>query len=156
MPYANINATLSQADYDNIILNYNALLLLLPFLINLSKEEKSNLYKMGDKRYTFVTKVLMHANNNPDLVPGFMDLTAQQQKKTLYDQLAALKGLVDSLSEGITDTMTALGNEVLTQGGRPFYNNVKAAKEANVPGADSVYDDLFPFFDLPSQPDGAL
>lgn len=43
---------------------------------NLSKEDRIELPKMGDKTVAFVSKAQEYAQNNPDLVPSFLDMDA--------------------------------------------------------------------------------
>ena len=47
---------------------------LLPHLITLSAEERKELPKMGDRSFTFVKDTKMHIDQNPSLVPGYLDI----------------------------------------------------------------------------------
>ena len=53
-----VSATLSTTTRDEILVNINAIKLQLPFLIDLTTDERRGLSKMGDKSSAFVTKAL--------------------------------------------------------------------------------------------------
>ena len=64
MPYANISATLSDADKTAIITKLNEAKALLTFLINLTGAEKKGLQSLTAGNEPFVTKALTYAEAN--------------------------------------------------------------------------------------------
>ncbi len=154
MPYSNINTSLTTIQLNDVKTKINDIKAILVFLINLTMAERGGLYKMGNIRYTLATKALQHGTNNASLIIGAMSLTGANTDKLLYDQLMEIRGILASLIEGIDDTKMAAGSEVLTLFVKPLWGAVKILREQNVPGMDAIYDDLFPFYDLPDQPDG--
>jgi hypothetical protein len=58
MPYQNIEATLSDADLKEIKAAISTIEAKMPFLVNLTTEERRSLFKMGDKRLAFVQNSL--------------------------------------------------------------------------------------------------
>ena len=114
---------------------------LLPHLKNLSAEDRREIPKMGDKTFVFVSKAHAHMISNPNLVPPYVeveelkeDLEAVQTLKQVYGPLRQLADLLD-------DTMLLSGSEAYI-GALAFYNYVKGAGKAGVPGTDMIYGDL--------------
>lgn len=70
MSYGNISAVLSNANKQNIKDSVADILALLPFLVNLTTEERRSLQMIGKKkRFAFVQKVVQHTNDNPQVIP---------------------------------------------------------------------------------------
>lgn len=68
MPYQNISSVLSNEDKEYILTRLNEITAKLPFLVNLTTEERRSLSKMGDKSVAFVTKAMDYASTNPEFV----------------------------------------------------------------------------------------
>ncbi|PKQ63155.1 hypothetical protein BZG02_10360 [Labilibaculum filiforme] len=114
---------------------------LLPHLKNLSADDRRVIPKMGDKTFAFVSKAYAHMQANPNLVPPYVavdelqvDLEAVQSLKQVYGPIQQLANLLD-------DTMLLSGSEAYI-GALAFYNYVKGAGKAGVPGTDMIYEDL--------------
>lgn len=142
MPYQNIKAKLSDSDKDEIIVLLKNIEQKLPFLINLTMEEKRRLAKISDKRFPFAQKVIEAAKQNPELIPQYVNIQELIDDFELFNQLKTISLMINSLQEKIADTQTALGNEILTSS-LMIYKNFKILSKSNVPGIDSVYENLF-------------
>lgn len=142
MPYQNIKAKLSNSDKDEIISLLKNIEQKLPFLINLSLEEKRRLAKISDKRLPFAQKVIEAAKQNPELIPQYINIQELIDDFELFNQLKTISLMINSLQEKIADTQTALGNEILTSS-LMIYKSFKILSKSNVPGIDSVYENLF-------------
>lgn len=118
---------------------------LLPFLLNLTAEEKSSLPKMSTIRdgmdETFSQEMAAHG----DLVPSFVDMAEVGTDRSLRTDLRDILQRVAALCEAVEDTMTAAGSDTYLAY-LSFYNNVKQAAKRNVPGANTVLDNLRRFF----------
>ena len=126
----------------------------LPFAVNLTKEERTELPNIQDERLAFVTKVIdNYAPANPTLVTGFAGTLAEATTDfTLYRQLEPFIEQLRSVLEKFQDTQQLGGTEAYTFS-REFYNTAKRAAENNVPGADAIADDLSALFDqTPAEP----
>lgn len=141
MPYQNISAVLSAADQASILAKLNEIRALLPFLINLTPEERSTLPKMGDNTEPFVNKALTYAENNATLVPPYVNVPELRKDFTLAGQIGLIRQQAIQLAEALDDTELALGSESYVTA-LAFYNSVKQAAKMNVPGADAIYEDL--------------
>lgn len=114
---------------------------LLPRLITLTKEERTELPKMGDKTLAFAIKANEYAGQNEILIPPYIsveeftsDLNATSRLREYAQQLAPLM-------EALDDSIMAAGSEAY-QAALLFYSMIKTAAENNVPGAKAIADDL--------------
>jgi len=115
--------------------------LMSPYSIALTPSDRRNLPKMGEKSYAFVEKAHDFAVKNAALRPPFLDMDAFN---TDYDNAHALSGLQNiacQLNKILDDTAMVAGSESY-QASLAFYNYIKIAASQNVPGAQSIYDEL--------------
>jgi len=141
MPYQNISATISAANLTAIKTKINEIKALLPFLINLTAEERQTIPKMGDDTLSFVSKALEYAQNNPNLVPPYVDIVEMNKDFKLAADLISILQPLNQLQEGVDDSNMAAGSEAFVTA-LAFYNTVKYAAKQNVPGAEAIYNDL--------------
>lgn len=146
-----ISATLSSADKTAILTKLGEIRALLPFLLNLTVEEKSSLPKMSTFRDGMDEAFAMEMAAHPDLVPTFVDMTEVNKDRALRTALRDIFQQIGALCEGIDDTQTAAGVDTYLAY-LSFYNNVKQAAKRNVPGANTIYDNLKRFFPRGSTP----
>jgi hypothetical protein len=112
-----------------------------PFVTALTPQERQSLLKMGDKSLTFVEKAHDYAHDNPNLVPGFLDMTAFDVDFADAHGLWSVLTLVKQLQETLEDTVMVAGSEAY-HGALAFYHNTQAAAKQDVPGAKAIYEDL--------------
>ncbi len=141
MPYQNISASLTQADQTTILGALAQINALLTFIVNLTQEERQVMLKMGDKSEAFVNNSLTYAQQNPNLIPPYLNITEMQSDMALIGMLSPIFNTVKQLSEKLDDTVMALGSESF-YAALTFYNTVKNAAKVNVPGTDAIYQDL--------------
>jgi hypothetical protein len=146
MGYSNLSAALSPAQITTIQTSIAAIKTGLPFLVNLTKDERSTLSKMSDGTYAYVTKALDYATSNAALVPSFVNLGEAKRDLQLYNDLRSIHQQLAQLLEGIDDTEMALGIEAKDFADK-FYASVKLASTSNVSGAKIVADDLGVFYE---------
>ncbi|MBK8805510.1 MAG: hypothetical protein IPO21_02210 [Bacteroidales bacterium] len=113
----------------------------LPFLINLSVEDRKNLPKMGDKTVAFVTKALEYSKQNKDVVPSFLDVAEFEKDVDVVTNLSRVLVPLHQLAEKIDDTTMLGGSEAYTAA-LVFYSAVKGAAKAGVPGMKTIYNEL--------------
>ncbi len=141
MAYQNLQAEVKDDQKSQVIDLIKQIQSQLPFLINLTKEDRETIYKMGDKSVAFVEKALEYAKMNPHLVPPYTDIAELERDLALAKQLQPIFQQLKTLYEAISDTYMAAGSEAITAA-TSFYNSVKNAAKSNVPGTDAIYDDL--------------
>lgn len=97
--------------------------------------------KLGDKSLSFVGKALEYARQNPAVVPPYIDVNEFERDLNLYVQLTKLLYPLHQLVEKLDDTTMQTGSEAYSAA-LLFYNAVKGAARAGVPGVKNIVDDL--------------
>lgn len=141
---ANINfldVTLSQAEMDKIQDALKTVSETLPFLVNLTNKDRIRLPKMGDKSIAFVDKTLNIAENMPELVPSYIKVDEFQNDIKLFHQLSRILYQVEVLKDGLSCTKILAGSEAYTTA-LALYNTIRTAQKSDVPGVESVYEEL--------------
>jgi hypothetical protein len=126
MPYENISATVSDqamAEIKGAIATIHAQL---PFLINLTPDERRKRFKMGDKSLAFVRNSVTATQNNPDIVPGNFDIAEFNRDY--------------QLTETVDDTLLAIGSESMASS-LLVYDYAKTTSRHS-PGIKNVADQL--------------
>jgi hypothetical protein len=147
-----ISAVISEQDMTTIISHAEDTKKKLPFLLDLSPEEKQELPKMRDRNVSWVHKVLEYAQANPSLVPGYVDLKEWAKDVKLAEDLLKLYRPLAQLVSQLDDSLTLAGSEAM-MASLAFYNNLKGAAKAGVPGTKPMLEDLSSRF--PGRPKNA-
>ena len=146
MPNDNrISAVLTDANVDEILAGLDTIKSFLPFLVNLTPEERRSLPSMGTARAGMDTDFINAMTMHPELVPSFVNMTEVGKDKELRRQVDRLIGPFAEFCEALTDTraLTA-GDSMMAY--LSFYANCKEAAKRNVPGADTVVSNLAKYF----------
>lgn len=114
MPYHNISADLSTEDLSDIKAALATIQQKLPFLINLTADERRRIYKMGDKSLAFVSNSLTAAQNNPEILPASFDTAELARDYQLATALSELHLNLRQITEQVDDTLLAVGSEAMT------------------------------------------
>jgi hypothetical protein len=85
MPYQNIDASLSAADVQAVKDAFAAVLNKLPFLVNLTVDERKGVFKTGPDRLSFVKNAASGAQAHPDIFPASFSLAGFQKDVDLYE-----------------------------------------------------------------------
>lgn len=96
----------------------------LPFLEDLSPEERHDLYKLGDKSRTFVDQALVTAQQFTDALPRSFDVDQYARDVALYRALEPLHARLRDLFERLDDTRMLVGSEAM-EGARAVYYHMK-------------------------------
>ncbi|HBL74663.1 MAG: hypothetical protein A2W90_24425 [Bacteroidetes bacterium GWF2_42_66] len=115
--------------------------MLAPYLINLTPEEKKSLPKVGDKGYSFVNKGNEYLQLPSTPMPPYLNVPEISVDLKGYDTLRQILQVIMPTIDRLDDTMTLSGSEAYG-GVLAFYNYIKGAAKAGVPGAQTIYDDL--------------
>lgn len=140
MPYANISAALSKENIADIKAAIATIHANLPFLINLTTEERRKRFKMGDKSLAFVRNSVTAVENNPEIVPGNFSVDEFSKDYELTESLTEILSLLEQLTEQVDDTLVAVGSESMASS-LLVYDYVKAAAKHS-PGLKSVAEQL--------------
>jgi hypothetical protein len=139
MPNAPISAQLSDTNREVIMSAIATIKASMPFLVDLTVEDRKALPKMGDKSRAFVTKALEIATQNPDFLPRSFDLEEMRKDVELFDQLYPLLLSLNQLQEMMENTYTAVGSEAYTAA-LTIYKYAKASDQGG--GLEGILDDL--------------
>jgi hypothetical protein len=142
MPNDNrISAVVSPANVTAILTKITEINTLLPFLINLTKEERIQLPKLGPASLAFDEHCASYMASAPNLIPPFVDAAEVSKDRNLRLILANLLREARKLCERLDDSLLLVGSEVW-MADLSFYQTVRQAARRDVPGADTIYDDL--------------
>ena len=133
------STTLSQKDRDEVMAAIATIKEKLPFLIDLTPEQRQSLPKMGDKSRAFVSKALEVATQNPDFLPRNFDLAEMRKDVQLFEQLYPILLSLGQLQDLVDDTCLAVGSEAFAAA-LLVYNYAKASGEGS--GLDTLIEDM--------------
>jgi hypothetical protein len=111
MPDNRISATLSSADQQAVLAAINTIREKLPFLIDLSPEDRRTLPRMGDSGRGFVTQALEVASQNTDILPRSFDVDEMRKDVELLNALSPILLALAQLNELVDDTFMEVGSE---------------------------------------------
>jgi hypothetical protein len=134
-----ISAKLSATDRDAVMQAISTIKEKLPFLIDLTTEDRRTIVKMGDKSRAFVSKALEVATQNPNFLPRSFDIEEMRRDLALYEALYPVLLSLTQLQELVDDTCMASGSEAYAAA-LAVYNYAKAS--GDVAGLDSVIDEM--------------
>ncbi|NEO43657.1 MAG: hypothetical protein F6K55_05785 [Moorea sp. SIO4A3] len=140
MPYQNITGTLSERDIEEIKTALQTIEQKLPFLINLTIEERRRLFKMGSKSLSFVNNSLTAAQSNPKVLPASFDLEEFARDYELAVSLTDVLFQLRQLTEKVDDTLMAVNSEAMNSG-LQVYDYIKTAAK-RTPGLKTIAESL--------------
>ncbi len=100
----------------------------LPFLLNLTAEERQALPKMGDKSRAFVDEAMALAQDNPDLIPEDFDLDEMEEDVALYDDLQPILFAVLQLEDLLLSSAVAASSDAYSVALEIYERAKKAGK----------------------------
>jgi hypothetical protein len=127
----NISAELPEQVKEQIKTDIRNIVSKLPFLVNLDSKAKQNLVKMGKGSVAFVEEALTISKNHPDILPVNFNVAEFEKDVKLTAALSDIASVLTPLSEGISDTLTAVGSEAINQANL-IYAHVKLASKNDV------------------------
>jgi hypothetical protein len=139
MPDNRISATLSDADQQAVLSAINTIREKLPFLVDLSPEDRRTLPRMGDRSRSFVTQALEIASQNADILPRSFDVAEMRKDVELLEALSPVTLALAQLSELVDDTCMEVGSEAYTSA-LAVYQYARAAGKGSA--LDSALDSL--------------
>ena len=134
-----VSAKLSPADRQEIIDAIKTIRDKMPFLVDLTPEERRSLPRMSDKSRAFVRKTLDVATQNQDFLPRSFDLEEMQQDVELFEELYPIWQSLTQLCELVDDTKMAVGSDAYVAA-LLVYNYAKTSGLGA--GLNDVIDDL--------------
>jgi hypothetical protein len=146
MPSDNrISAEIAPLAKTQILTKINEIQALLPFVVNLTPAERKRIPDIGTERSGMVAAFIAAMTAHPELVPSYVDMAELARDQTLRDDLLEIYLALLELTESVGDTLKLAGADMYVAF-LSFYANVQQAAKRNVPGADTIYNDLKRFF----------
>lgn len=136
-----ISAELTDADQAAILAAIASIKSKLPFLINLTPDERIALPKMSDKSVAFDEKSASYMTTLPSLVPGFVSVAETNKDRALRVQVSEAAREILALAQSVDDTLMVISSEIW-MADLSFYQSVRQAAKRGVSGAQTAYDDL--------------
>ena len=150
MPYQNIDASISAADVQAIKDAFATIKQKLPFLVNLTVDERKAIFKTGPSSLSFVQNALSAAQNFPEILPPSFDKGAFQRDVDLFAAMTELNTASESLNSQIDDTRLAVGGEAMKAASQVYKFAQNAAD--TTAGLKPVVDQLAERFQRASKP----
>lgn len=135
MPDNRISASLSDADQQAVLAAIQTIRQKLPFLVDLSPEERRSLPRMGDRSRGFVAQALEIATQNADILPRSFDVEEMRKDVELLDSLSPVLTALAQLNELVDDTVMEVGSEAYTAALAVYQYTRTAGKGAALDGA---------------------
>ncbi|MDR2260359.1 MAG: hypothetical protein LBE06_05370 [Azoarcus sp.] len=114
---------------------------LAPYKLNLSVEERREMFKMGEKSLAFVKKAHEFSRQNAQFCPPYLDAEEFEIDFSDAESLFGLRNLVAQFQAMLEDIVTVSGGEAF-QSALLFYGSVRVAAKQGLPGAQPIYDEL--------------
>lgn len=111
MAKPNISAVLTDVDKETIKTNIANSLLLMPWLVNLTNEERRKMRKTGSKREGYVKDIYDTSKANSGALPADFKLDEWTKDEVLIKQAIEIREYLSSFLEAVDDTILLLGAE---------------------------------------------
>lgn len=125
-----ITAKLSEPDRKAVLDVFTTISTKLPFLVDITPEERQELPKMGDKSEAFVRKSVEIAQDGSGYLPGAFDSDEFKSDLALYDALLPLIQKTTKLQELLDDNVMLIGSDLYVAA----LDHYAAAKRAGATG----------------------
>ncbi|MFL6333495.1 MAG: hypothetical protein ACJ754_09330 [Pyrinomonadaceae bacterium] len=111
MPENRVSAQLGEAERQAVFAAIQTIRQKLPFLIDLTPEERRALPRFGDKSHGFVEQALQVAEQNQDILPRTFDVGEMRNDVELLSALSSVRVALSQLNELVDDTVVEVGAE---------------------------------------------
>jgi len=135
-----VSATLNDADKTAVLESLAQVKEKMPFLINLTGQERKRSRTMGAKSVEYVNLSLQSSKTFGSLIPPSIDISEFTKDVTLVNQLLSVRMEVEALLEGIDDTMLAAGSDAMRYADL-VYSYLKTGSKTNA-GVKSITADI--------------
>lgn len=134
-----ISASISPADAGNILTKIGELKAALPFLIDLTPDERRSLPKMGDKSRAFVSRCVQIAQQDDSFLPKKFNVAEFAEDHALSEALEPIRQQLAKLLELVEDTQILAGSEAYIAA-LEVYNSAQRAGKGS--GLDTLIDQV--------------
>ena len=113
MSYANISYEMPAEHLNEVNTAINMITTRLPFLVNLSPDERQQVLKLAPRDGEFVSDMQFAISHFPEIFPTSFGVPEYQRDVALFEILSDVRLRLESLIEKIRFTEMALGGEVM-------------------------------------------
>lgn len=135
-----VSAVVTEETFTSVIAAFDLISEKLPFLLELTTEQRKALPKFGDKSVAFVNKTLEFSKEHSEALPVSLDLEEFGRDVNLYNLLFTIDHKAKALSGKIRDTYLQAGAEAFATA-LSIYSNLKINKDL-FEGSELVLDEL--------------
>ena len=122
-----------------------------PYSVVMTADERASALRVGDKTFTFITKVFAYTKTNPEFIPNYLNTEELNVDFQDAGGHVDIVSLINQLYNYLDDTKLAARSEAYAAS-LYYYGNVQQAASVNLPGAKVIYDDLKPYFPRTGKP----
>jgi hypothetical protein len=127
-----ISATLDETLATDVLQKVNDNKAALPFLINLSKEQRKKYRKMGPKSVDYVSDTQVGAQQFPNSMPKDFPVDEFKKDAVLVKQLFPILVASQAFTESLNDTILALGSDCMKEADEVYsFLKLAAKTDAN-------------------------
>lgn len=106
-----ISATLSSTDRDRALASLDDVRKRLPFLVDLTAEQRNGLTRIGDKNFAFIRKANQASEAHPGALPRQFDEAEFQKDVALLEAMYPVVMGLRKLLDQVEDTYSLVGSE---------------------------------------------
>ena len=110
-------------------------------VVNLTPQDRQQYGRIGNRTENWIDKVKAYMDNNPALVPAYIDKTELDKDYKVRQDIKPRLNRLSSVFESLDDTQKLVSSD-LWHNATAFYRNLKMATRENVPGSTVIYQDL--------------
>jgi len=110
---------------------------LLSFAVGLSPRDRRRQQALGRQRVQFVQLTLEHLQQNPALVPPYLDSEAVIRNYGLHQEMLKVQEKLNQVQQLLSDTVHYTGSQAATDA-LAYYSVVKRAAQVGVPGVETA------------------
>ena len=86
----------------------------LPFMVNLTVDERKARPKLGDKSRTFIKKAVDVAGQNTSVLPASCDLSKMRNDAQVFEGFFKIQLVINRLQKQVNDTTLEIGTQAYT------------------------------------------
>ena len=106
-----VKATVSEDDQGSVSAAIASIKQKLPFLVDLSADDRKSMVKIGTKGYGFAKQALDVASQHPGVLPASFDVNEMRNETQLFAYLTTLQLTLSQLKKQIDDTVMQIGSQ---------------------------------------------
>lgn len=111
-------------------------------LETMTPEERQRYGRVGNSTLEWDTRVKTHMQQRPDFAPSYLNKESFYQKLVLQQQVRPIINRLRAILENWEDTESLINYDV-DNDAREYYQNVKTLTAKSIPGAQTIYNDLY-------------